>query len=203
MMNHTPTSLFDLVRTDLEQERFSALHWEGSFADYLEILEDTPAVARNAWQRMIDMVESHGVEENEHGQKRWKIFDDPFTDGRDAVYGLDSSLSRLVQTLRAGSRGLGPERRVLLLHGPVGSSKSTTLGWWSTPEAMLSRRFMPPEKVSTRCPMRSARPVHSRAHSTRSFRSAASTPLRLPQAARFSLAVSSGKSATSWGTKPS
>jgi serine protein kinase len=125
MMNDKPTSLFDLVQTDLEKERFSALHWEGSFADYLEILEETPAAARNAWQRMIDMVESHGSEEGENGQRRWKIFDDPFTDGRDAVYGLDGPLTRLVQTLRAGSWGLGPERRVLLLHGPVGSSKST------------------------------------------------------------------------------
>ncbi|MAE29242.1 MAG: serine protein kinase [Planctomycetota bacterium] len=124
-MNDKNASLFGLVRTDLEQERFSALHWEGSFADYLEILEETPRVARNAWQRLIDMVDSHGSEIGDDGQRRWRIFDDPFTEGRDAVYGLDASLVRLVQTLRAGARGLGPERRVLLLHGPVGSSKST------------------------------------------------------------------------------
>jgi serine protein kinase len=45
--------------------------------------------------------------------------------GDDAVYGLDEPLAQLVQTIRAGARGLGPERRVILLHGPVGSSKST------------------------------------------------------------------------------
>ena len=29
------------------------------------------------------------------------------------------------QLLRAGAQKLGPERRVILLHGPVGSAKST------------------------------------------------------------------------------
>ncbi len=45
--------------------------------------------------------------------------------GADAVYGLDIPLMRLVHVLRAASEGYGPEKRVILLHGPVGSSKST------------------------------------------------------------------------------
>ncbi|MBW3630585.1 MAG: serine protein kinase, partial [Gemmatimonadetes bacterium] len=34
-------------------------------------------------------------------------------------------MMKFVQVMKAASMGYGPERRVLLLHGPVGSSKST------------------------------------------------------------------------------
>ncbi|MFO1010669.1 MAG: serine protein kinase [Planctomycetota bacterium] len=119
--------IFDLVRQTLSSERFAALHWEGSFQEYLEIADKNPLVARNAWQRLLDMLESHGSTrpEKRGAHKRWKLFDDPLGDGQDAVYGLDEPLAQLVQTIRAGARGLGPEKRVLLLHGPVGSAKST------------------------------------------------------------------------------
>ena len=120
-------TLFNLVHTEREQTRFKTLNWEGTFQDYLAILEERPLVARNAWQRMYDMILSHGFEEptKRGGVKTWKLFSDPIGEGRDAVFGLDNPLGRLVQTLRAGACGFGPERRVLLLHGPVGSSKST------------------------------------------------------------------------------
>ena len=126
-MTEPKQGLFDLVRESLAPEVFRELTWEGSFGDYLELVEKEPRIARNAWQRLLDMIESHGFHKDERRGhvRRWKIFDDPFGEGRDAVYGLDEPLSQLVQIVRAGARGLGPERRVLLLHGPVGSAKST------------------------------------------------------------------------------
>jgi len=51
--------------------------------------------------------------------------DDPDNDGRDAVFGLDGPLHHLVNAMKSAAAGYGIERRVLLLHGPVGSSKST------------------------------------------------------------------------------
>ncbi len=121
-------SLFDLVQSQYDREAASALAWEGSFQDYLRIVDQNPCVARNAWQRLVDMIDSHGSIAPAHtgAARRWLIFDDPFDEGRDAIYGLDESLDQLVQTVRAGARGFGPERRILLLHGPVGSAKSTT-----------------------------------------------------------------------------
>ena len=86
---------------------------------------------------MADMIESHGVTRPEKPGEvpRWRIFDDPLgaaaaglEEGAadpDAIFGLDQSLHDLVMTIRAGARGLGPERRIVLLHGPVGSAKST------------------------------------------------------------------------------
>ena len=53
------------------------------------------------------------------------LFEDPFDNGKDAVFGLDVHLMKLVNFLRSAALGYGTEKRVLLLHGPVGSAKST------------------------------------------------------------------------------
>jgi len=107
---------------------YQELHWEGSFEDYLKLVRESPRVSRNAFQRMYDMILSHGTEEySEHKKKiiRYKFFRDEQHGGRDAVYGIDQSLNHLVDTFKAAARNYGPEKRVILLHGPVGSAKST------------------------------------------------------------------------------
>ena len=107
---------------------FAKNHWTGSFADYLDIVRANPRVTRNAHERIYDMILSHGTEETViHKEKitRYRFFDDPIGEGQDAVFGLEKTLSNLVQILESAARGYGTERRVLLLHGPVGSSKST------------------------------------------------------------------------------
>jgi serine protein kinase len=74
------------------------------------------------------MIVSHGCEERIiHREKitRYHFFDDPIGGGQDAVVGLEKTLASLVQILESAARGYGTERRVLLLHGPVGSAKST------------------------------------------------------------------------------
>jgi len=104
------------------------LHWEGSFEDYLGIVKQRPQVTRNAYQRLYDMVVSFGEEEYIDNKKRlvrYPFFTDPIDDGDDAIFGLDIPLMRLVNVLQAAALGYGPEKRIILLHGPVGSSKST------------------------------------------------------------------------------
>ena len=125
-------SLQDLVQRAAREHGAAAPRWEGSFAEYLELVEQRPEYARNAWQRLADMIESHGCTPGAPGEPaRWRIFDDVRESGRDsgpgpdAVFGIDGSLHQLVMTIRAGARRLGPERRIILLHGPVGSAKST------------------------------------------------------------------------------
>jgi serine protein kinase len=120
--------LSSIIKEKLHPEKFQELHWEGSFDDYLDIVHKNPRVARTAFQRLYDMIVSYGVEEyTEFKQKlvHYKFFDDPIAHGRDAIFGLDKYLMKLVDVIKAASRGYGPERRILLLHGPVGSSKST------------------------------------------------------------------------------
>lgn len=103
-------------------------HWTGTFSEYLEIVAQNPKVTRNAYQRVYDMILSFGTEEIIiHKEKfvRYKFFDDPIEDGHDAIFGLEKPLMNLVNVLKSAALGYGTERRVLLLHGPVGSSKST------------------------------------------------------------------------------
>jgi serine protein kinase len=107
---------------------YKALAWEGSFEEYLELVKKRPQVTRNAYQRLYDMVLSHGVEEYIDNKKklvRYKFFRDEQHGGKDAVYGLDVPLMRLMNVLKSAAQGYGTERRIILLHGPVGSAKST------------------------------------------------------------------------------
>lgn len=111
-----------------ESQNYRDLNWSGTFDDYLEIVKKDPKVTRNAFQRMYDMVMEAGTEEYTDVKKkiiRYKFFDDAENDGKDAVFGLDISIMKLVNVLRSAALGYGTEKRVILLHGPVGSAKST------------------------------------------------------------------------------
>src|SRR5262249_16811844 len=89
---------------------------------------ENPQVTRTAYQRLYDMILSYGTEEvyeNKDKLIRYRFFNDWARSHGDAVYGLDRTLMNLVNTFKSAAKGYGTERRVLLLHGPVGSSKST------------------------------------------------------------------------------
>src|SRR5471032_1557415 len=111
-----------------DKTAFKELHWEGSFEEYLRMVRETPRITRSAFQRIYDMVLSHGKTEyidNKKRLSRYHFFHDEQFGGRDAVYGLDVPLMKLVNVFKSAAQGYGTERRVILLHGPVGSSKST------------------------------------------------------------------------------
>jgi serine protein kinase len=122
------TDIMRLVQELHDIKGYQELAWEGSFEDYLSLVQKNPDTARTAFQRIYDMILSHGSEEyTEHKKKiiRYHFFQDPFENGKDAVFGLDIPLMKLVNMFKAAAKGYGPEKRVLLLHGPVGSAKST------------------------------------------------------------------------------
>jgi serine protein kinase len=111
-----------------DPKQFQQLNWRGTFADYLELATNDPKVTRNAFQRIYDMIMSYGTEEFIDAKKRlirYKFFSDASFDGDDAIFGLEIPLMRLVNFFKGAAKGYGTEKRVLLLHGPVGSSKST------------------------------------------------------------------------------
>jgi serine protein kinase len=109
-------------------DQYKELHWSGSFKQYLDMVIERPQVARTAFQRVYDMIQSYGYETYTEYKKEmyhWRFFDDPIEGGRDGVFGLDIHLNKLVNVFKAGAAKYGPEKRVILLHGPVGSAKST------------------------------------------------------------------------------
>lgn len=120
--------IFELVNSANFDKQYAELNWVGTFAQYLEMVTENPAIARTAFQRMYDMVASYGTQTYMEYKKEivhYNFFDDPVENGKDAIFGLDLHLMKLVNIFKAGSLKYGPEKRVLLLHGPVGSSKST------------------------------------------------------------------------------
>ena len=121
-------SLLRSFISNQDRKEYENLHWEGSFDDYLNILKENPKILRTSFQRLYDMVMSFGKTEYIDSKKKlyhYAFFDDPMGNGKDAVFGLDVPLMRFVNVLKSAAMGYGTEKRVILLHGPVGSAKST------------------------------------------------------------------------------
>ena len=120
--------VLSIVDRYLDRDRFRQQHWEGTFLEYLDMVLQNPKLARDAFQRVYDMILSFGTRRYtylKHSFVHYNFFDDPFDNGADAIYGLDGALMRLVDFFKSAAQGYGTDRRILLLHGPVGSSKST------------------------------------------------------------------------------
>lgn len=121
-------SFISLIGDKHDVSFFKEQYWEGSLEDYFEIVRKNPKVARSAFQRIYDMIMSYGTEdiiEQKEKYTRYKFFDDERTDGEDAIFGLDKSLMKLLNIFKSAANRYGTEKRVLLLHGPVGGCKST------------------------------------------------------------------------------
>ncbi len=113
-----PSDFLKQVEEQRSQER--ALAWEGTFADYMEIVSKRPQVADLAHARLYNMIMSSGVEDSGDGRTRkYKFF-------LDDLYGVERTLQQLVEEyLNPASRRLDIRKRILMLVGPVGGGKST------------------------------------------------------------------------------
>ena len=116
-------NLMNLVQKNIDNDEFLDLHWAGTISDYLKIVNEEPNVTRDAYQRLYDMILSYGTEEYvafKDKLVRYKFFSDPMGLGKDAIFGLDRPLMKLVDAVKSGALKYGAEKRVMLLHGPVG-----------------------------------------------------------------------------------
>lgn len=107
-----------LSKFKVYREEENRLKWEGSFADYLNIVKERPEVAQTAHSRVYNMIKSSGLEERD-GQKLFNFF------GQE-IFGLESAIERLVEEyFHPAARRLDVRKRILLLMGPVSGGKST------------------------------------------------------------------------------
>lgn len=98
------------------------------FRWYLNEVVENPEIARKAHQRLADMFDYYGTDYNDD----WEIIEyemaaeDPLNNGENEFYGREvhRAIHEFVNKIKSGARGLGPERRIKLLLGPVGSGKS-------------------------------------------------------------------------------
>jgi serine protein kinase len=118
-MNH-----LDLVATKFDKNKFVNLNEEISFSEYLDRCYKNPKLVRTAYQRMYDMVVNKGFRELERYRKKLTHYNF-FDDNEIPIFGLEDTLDKLMKFIKGAAGGFGTEKRILLLHGPVGSSKST------------------------------------------------------------------------------
>ncbi|MCL4369933.1 MAG: protein prkA [Chloroflexi bacterium] len=98
-----------------EEEKLS---WQGTFADYWSLVQQSPEIAQLAHARIYNMIMSAGAEQNERGDKQYRFF-------TKEIFGLDRTLGQLVEYFNSASKRLEVRKRILLLMGPVGGGKST------------------------------------------------------------------------------
>ncbi|MFA5887349.1 MAG: serine protein kinase [Candidatus Nanoarchaeia archaeon] len=122
--------LMEIIEGDSAKD-FGKYQEEISFFEYLEKLRTDARPARTAFQRLYDMVIGAGTERvKEFGDELeiYNFFCPKSTEGKptkDAIFGLERPLMELVGFFKNAAYELGAEKRILLLHGPVGSAKST------------------------------------------------------------------------------
>ncbi len=107
------------------QKNFKANQQLMSFEEYLKLVSsNSGSQIRGSAAYSADMMEHFGIQETKkqdshHTQKSFKIFSDK-------VVGNEVVQNQIYQALRAFSR-LGMNHRLILLHGPNGSAKSTII----------------------------------------------------------------------------
>lgn len=129
-MEQDGKSLIDILGTQ-SGEDYASLHVEHTFSQYLDLLMEDARPARSSHQRLYDMILEAGTEDVKvfgDDCKKYIFFSPKNPDGsphEDAIFGLEKPLMDFVAYFDNAAHRLGGEKRLLLLHGPVGSAKST------------------------------------------------------------------------------
>lgn len=94
------------------------LKWEGTFAEYLELLKKQPSIAGTAHSRIYSMIKNAGIDEKD-SKKTYHFFNQE-------IFGLDDAIEKLVEEyFHPAAKRLDVRKRILLLMGPVSGGKST------------------------------------------------------------------------------
>ena len=129
-------SVADLLsEAEQEVERFS---WGGTFADYMDMVVENPAISRLSHKMLYDAILADGVGESIKGETVYNLFE-----GK--IFGLREILDRIVQYFGSAAKRLEVRKRILLLVGPPASGKSTLVallkstleGFSRTPEGAV------------------------------------------------------------------
>jgi serine protein kinase len=99
-----------------------------SFAEYLELATSQPHLQlRSSSQYIVDAFDHFGTEQVEYpwGKiRRFRLFDVPWDQGRERLIGQEGVQNRVYRAVQNFVRD-GAPNKLVLLHGPNGSAKST------------------------------------------------------------------------------
>ncbi len=109
----------DLVkRLEEYRDRERGLQWEGTFAQYFEIVTKKPEAVRLAHERIYHMIMDAGMETSRTGEPRYNFFSQE-------IFGIEKPLLQIVEYFHSAAQRLEVRKRILLLMGPVGGGKSS------------------------------------------------------------------------------
>jgi serine protein kinase len=118
------TRRFEELAAKFDRAKYNKLNKTMTFTEYLDAVFAQPKLAYSAYQRLYNMVIAPGTYESVKYRKKvtkYKFFNDVEI----PIHGLEDTLGSLVKHIKGAADWYGTEKRILLLHGPVGSSKST------------------------------------------------------------------------------
>ena len=121
------SKFLDIIKTQRKSSKEKK--FEGTFLDYLELLQSDPSIAKSSHKRLYQAINTKGVSElaDDDPRKR-KIFDNESIrvyDYFDAeFFGMESVIEKIMRFLKGAALRGEESRQVLLLMGPVGAGKS-------------------------------------------------------------------------------
>ncbi len=109
----------DLVkRLEEYRERERSLKWEGTFAQYFDLVTKQPSLSQLSHERIYNMIMAAGTTTTPHGYTNYTFFENE-------IFGLERPLQQLMEYFHSAAQRLEVRKRILLLMGPVGGGKST------------------------------------------------------------------------------
>ncbi|MED2737448.1 hypothetical protein [Bacillus toyonensis] len=91
-----------------------------NFDTYFSKVINDPRIARNAVQRVYDMIMSYGTYEDDSGRLRYNFF-------KGRMFGAEKQINQIMDYFKAASMGLDIKKRILFFLGPPGGGKSMFL----------------------------------------------------------------------------
>ncbi|MES2613847.1 MAG: hypothetical protein V4591_00360 [Bdellovibrionota bacterium] len=124
-----PKELLSVVSENVKKE-FAEQQYILSYDEYLEVFTKKPKkLIRNSAEYMLDMFKFFGVDEIKHGhhtpQRQFALFEKAKSKGKPTIIGQEEAHASIYRVLEQFVRQ-GKVDKLILLHGPNGSSKSST-----------------------------------------------------------------------------
>lgn len=101
-----PKELLDAIKS-----RVGEASHETTFAKYLEMVQEDPALARLSHALIADMIEDSGTSTGPDGEERFDLFEEE-------LFGQEHVVKQVADYFRAAGRRLDVRKRILLLVGP-------------------------------------------------------------------------------------
>ena len=127
MARKKKTNFLELIeeqRQSTKREKFN-----GTFLEYLSLIQENPDIAKLSHKRLCDAIEEHGISYMpDDDPRKHRLFEGNktklFNYFEEEFFGMEKVISKIMRFLKSAALRGEESRQVLLLMGPVGAGKS-------------------------------------------------------------------------------